>query len=70
MYKIVRFYQSDEMSGGPAMFKWHNGMTIKEGLTLEEAHEHCDDKETSSRTCTDKSHEEQYGPWFDGYREE
>ena len=69
MYKIVRFYQSNKMSSGRAMYKWHNGMTIKDGLTLEEAQEYCDDPETSSSTCTDKSHEQQHGPWFDGYTE-
>ena len=59
-YKIVRFYRDNKM----------NGMTIKEGLTLEEAQEHCNDPETSSSTCSDDTHEKQYGPWFDGYREE
>lgn len=42
--------------------------TIKTGLTLEEAQEHCEDPETSSRTCTDNP----YGSavWFDCYYEE
>ena len=60
-YKIVRFF--------------HSGIrrTIKTGLTLEEARDHCRDPETSSYTCKKvcgvkrtKSH----GPWFDGYEAE
>ena len=82
-YKIVRFYRDDKMERNRMADNWgeslcelfglsqpHNGMTIKEGLTLEEAQEHCNDSETSSRTCMDDKHEQQYGPWFDGYREE
>lgn len=60
-YKIVRKF-----------FKYP-GETIKEGLTLEEAQEHCSDPETSSRTCTDKENvllTEEKGPWFDAYYEE
>ena len=74
MYRIVRFYRDDKMLRRNATpltdHDYYNGMTIKEGLTLEEAQEHCDDPETSSRTCTDESHEQQHGPWFDGYREQ
>lgn len=71
MYKIVRFYEDDKMRGGRALLGApHNGMTIKDGLTLEEAQEHCDDPETRSSTCSDDTHEQQYGPWFDGYTEE
>jgi hypothetical protein len=57
-YKIVRGY----MKGGKR--------TIATGLTLEEAQAHCQDPETSSRTCTktaNKRRTEQRGPWFDGY---
>ena len=60
MYKIVRSY-----------FKkpgYHR--TIKSGLTLEEAQAHCQDKETSSSTCTNatgKRRTKQHGKWFDGY---
>lgn len=60
-YKIVRFYQG----GG------HR--TVKRGLTLEEAQQHCKDPETSSRTCKlarNRRRTEIYGPWFDGYTEE
>ena len=59
MYKIIRFYQ---YSGRRPI--------IKQGLTLEEAQEHCEDPETSSSTCADKSHKDKHGPWFDGYTEE
>lgn len=42
MYKITRMYMNPNKSS----------RTIKTGLTLEEAQEHCSDPETSSRTCT------------------
>ena len=61
MYTIVRFYQN------------HGSEEIKTGLTLEEAREHCNDTETSSKTCEEAdnvSRTETMGPWFDGYREE
>lgn len=61
-YRIVRFFQNC-----PAL----NGQTIKEGLTLEEAQEHCEAPETSSRTETTQSELTRlHGAWFDGYREE
>lgn len=62
-YKIVRSYLNDR-------FHKH---TIKTGLTLEEAQEHCRDPETSSRTCKGskgKARTLVKGPWFDGYDEE
>jgi hypothetical protein len=59
-YDIVRYH-----------FK--SGQTvIKEGVTLEEAQEHCGDPETSSTTCTseeNRRYTEQHGAWFDGYTE-
>jgi hypothetical protein len=61
-YCIVRFYQQG-----------HPRQIIAEGLTLEEAQEHCNDPETSSRTCTSAeglAHTAEYGAWFDGYTEE
>jgi len=57
-YRIVRMYYK---SG------WR---VIKSGLTLEEAQAHCQDPETSSRTCTGskgKRRTREHGPWFDGY---
>ena len=57
-YKIVRFY-----------FKGRS-RTIKRGLTLEQAQAHCNDPETSSRTCTKaagKRRTQMRGPWFDGF---
>ncbi len=60
-YKIIRFY-------------FHHGRrTIKKGLTLEQAQAHCQDPETSSKTCTRASgrrRTERVGPWFDGYEKE
>ena len=59
-YEIRRFYQNESFE------------VVKNGLTLEEAKEHCHDPETSSRTCK-KPHNvartETRGPWFDGYTE-
>jgi len=59
MYKIMRY------------FKNGNEEVIKTGLTLEEAQEHCNDPETSSRTAKNADdYTEQHGEWFDGYDEE
>ena len=62
-YRIVRFYQSASI----------RRRVIDTGLTLEEAQEHCQDPETSSRTCTrstGRRRTRQIGAWFDGYEEE
>jgi hypothetical protein len=66
MYKIIRF-SSDGLN-----------RTMFRGLTLEQAQFHCQDSQTSSRTCrTPKgtrtkamiaNHERR--PWFHGYAEE
>jgi hypothetical protein len=48
-------------------------VTVETGLTLEEARAHCNDPETSSRTCKDPENvarTEEYGPWFDCYVED
>lgn len=61
-YKIVRFFQKSERR-----------ITIKTGLTLALAQAHCNDPETSSRTCTTeagKRRTRRSGPWFDGYTRE
>jgi hypothetical protein len=60
-YKIVRMY----FRGGKR--------TVKSGLTLEQAQKHCNDPETSSRTCKKAANvrrTSQRGPWFDGYEKE
>lgn len=60
-YKIVRMFLN-----GPSR-------TIKRGLTLAEAQEHCRDPETSSKTATSSqglARTRLKGPWFDGYDEE
>lgn len=54
-YCIIRFRRDGENS------------TIKEGLTLEEAKEHCSDPESDSKTATSP---EEPGVWFDGFEEE
>lgn len=62
-YKILRFYQRE---GKPSE-------TIKRGLTLAEAQEHCSDPETSSATCTKDRGQNRtrvHGEWFDGYTKE
>lgn len=60
-YCVRRFYMN------------HETETIKRGLTLDEAQEHCSDPETSSETATSpeaRERTEKFGPWFDGYAEE
>jgi len=57
-YKIVRAF----FRGGKR--------TIKTGLTLKQAQEHCSDPETSSSTCqkaVNRRRTQQRGAWFDGY---
>lgn len=60
-YKIVRkFFKGDDE-------------VLETGLTLEEAQEHCQDPETSSKTATGKSAiavTKEHGSWFDCYYEE
>ncbi len=57
-YKIIRHH-----------FQSENEVT-QTGLTLEEAQEHCNDPETSSRTCSEATTATDPGQWFDGYTEE
>lgn len=62
-YKIRRHYQDSSVETE----------VIETGLTLEEAREHCNDPETSWRTCTTPegvARTEQFGPWFDSYTAE
>lgn len=54
-YKVVRFYSDNRVK-----------RTVRTGLTLEEAQEHCNDPESSSRTTTT---DDEPGTWFDGYTE-
>jgi hypothetical protein len=64
-YKIIRHYQREESR--------HLRRVVKSGLTLEQAQAHCQDPNTSSRTCTTaegKRRAAERGPWFDGYNEE
>jgi hypothetical protein len=61
-YKVIRMF----MDSRPAQ-------TLKSGLTLAKAQEHCRDKETSSSTATEPSniaYTEAHGKWFDGYEQE
>lgn len=62
-YKIVRFYADKE----------RGKRVVARGLTLKDAHEHCNDPESSSRTAVSpsaKTRTRRYGAWFDGYTEE
>lgn len=62
LYKIVRMFKDSD-----------NNKTIKTGLTIEEAREHCRDSETSSSTCKLAKNikiTESKGAWFDGFSEE
>jgi hypothetical protein len=57
-YKIVRHYM------------YGRTKTLKTGLTLEQAQEHCRNPETSSSTCSTaaaRRRTRRLGPWFDGY---
>ena len=52
-----------------------NNRTIQTGLTLEEAQEHCQDKETSATTASQAALDIELKKsgsvkWFDGYSEE
>jgi hypothetical protein len=65
LYKIVRNYFDRENAPRPC--------AVKTGLTLQEAQAHCQDPETSSRTCkkaANVARTRKYGPWFDGYTED
>lgn len=58
LYKVVRMF----FKGGKR--------TVKTGLSLEEAQEHCRDPESSSKTCKKSRNVQrtrERGPWFDGY---
>lgn len=58
IYKIIRYFFLRENE------------TIFESLSLEEAQKHCNNPETSSKSCKSKESRaitEKHGPWFDGY---
>ena len=62
-YKIIRFFEEGR----------GRRMVIKTGLSLEEAQEHCRDKETNSITASglvETTLTRNFGRWFDGYEEE
>jgi len=61
-YKIIRFF-----AASPG-----HREEIREGLTLEEAQEHCRNPEAASDTCSPEGDERtaKHGAWFDGYEEE
>jgi|688.fasta_scaffold2624365_1 hypothetical protein len=51
-------------------FKSGRKVTIHYNLTKEEAKQHCQDRESSSSSCTSKTGKartRKYGPWFDSY---
>lgn len=61
-YSIIRFYAEG-----------HDQEVVEMGLTREEAEAHCEDTETSSRTCTTDEgclRTAEMGDWFEGFREE
>jgi len=69
MYKIVRQYYGKIRADGH--IDAHR-RTIETGLTLEQAQAHCNDPQTSSKTCTlpyPRSITRKHGEWFDGYEE-
>ena len=65
-YKIVRSYFR-QLSNG------RYSRTIMTGLTLEQAKRHCQDPETSWKTCTSskgRARTRRYGMWFDSFEAE
>jgi hypothetical protein len=63
-YRIVRFYRDNPDA---------NGQIVETGLTLDEAHAHCNNPETSSATTTSavgQARTRYHGPWFDGFESE
>ncbi len=63
MYTIIRCFAN----------RSRDAEVVRTGLTEEEAREHCNDPETSSRTATSEEAQrrtKKYGPWFDGFRKE
>ena len=62
MYAIIRMY----WNGG----NWKQRRISKYPVTLKKAQEHCNDPETSSKTCTNyvgKARTKRLGAWFDCY---
>ena len=56
MYKIMRSFMKGK------------SRTLETGVTLEQAKAHCNDPETSYKTCTKsagKARTHKLGPWFD-----
>lgn len=71
MYKIVRTYYGEPAYGETGHLQTRLRI-IATGLTLAEAQTHCNDPETSSRTCKTAAKRQitrQHGEWFDGYQE-
>ncbi len=63
-YKVLRSYFDDVN---------YPQELLAEGLTLDEAQQHCKNPEASSRTCKEPQNvarTERCGRWFDGYEEE
>lgn len=51
----------------------HSKEVLEEGVSLEQAREHCSSDESSSTTAESdeaKRVTDELGPWFDGYEEE
>ena len=68
MYKIVRMFVHKE--NGPGGHVATHRRTIATGLNMDEAQAHCQDPETSSKTCKRDRYRGQYAHWFDGYSEQ
>jgi len=72
-YKIVRFYLNRPEAPGHYSVPQDRRRTVVTSLTLEEAQAHCQDPETSWKTCTKaagKRRTKTHGAWFDGYTKE
>jgi len=66
MYRIVRRFRDKP---GSELTPRHTEV-METGLTRAEAQEHCDDPETSSRTCEEDLYDGEYLSWFDSFEEE
>ena len=62
-YKVLRYFADPELPP----------VVVKTGLSLDEAQDHCNLANSSSRTCTDElgqARTARYGAWHDEWKEQ